>query len=129
MLTRIIEERVVFNSPFQLPGSKKLLSSGSYRIKINQEVIEGLSFLAYRKTSVILFVPIDNTDPASGERSIIFEPQDFNAFLQKDKTRHSRLFYEIKESRSGSSWHENDISSELRTEIERAENEGMPILE
>ena len=98
MLTRTIEDRVIFNNPFKIPGTNKLIPSGSYRINIMEEILEGLSFVAYRKTAIILYIPINN--PQSEERLIIFKPKDFDALLQSDKISKTDLLYPCKVANS-----------------------------
>lgn len=102
MLIRTVEEGVVFNNPFKVPGLSKLIPSGSYRINIMEELLEGVSFVAYRKTAVMLFIPRVSVNSPSKERSIVFKPQDFDQLVLKDK-------------------------QDLLHAIESAENEGMYI--
>lgn len=127
MLTRTIEERVTFNNPFKVPGFKKLIPAGTYRINTMQELLEGLSFLVYRKTNIILYIPTDGVNSSSGERSVIFEPKDFEAFLLKDKIGSNDLFYRIKATIEGDKKLEQNDNQELLHEIQRGENEGMYI--
>ena len=102
MLTRTIEEGVVFNNPFKVPGLRKLIPPGAYRIDIMVEPMEGLGFVAYRQKTVELYIPTNAVNSPSKERSIFFEPKDFDALMLKDKL-------------------------DLVRAIERAENEGMYI--
>lgn len=125
MLTRTIEDRVIFKNPFKIPGTNKLIPSGSYRINIMQELLEGLSFVAYRKTAIILYIPINNSQ--SEERSIIFEPKDFDTLIQGDKISKTDLFYRIKAKIDENTLEEQNFGQDIRSEIERAENEGMYI--
>ena len=127
MLTRTIEERVTFNNPFKVPGQSKLVPAGSYRINITQELLEGLTFLAYRKTLITLYIPKNDSYCLPNEHSIIFEPQDFEFLLQKDKAAQSGLYYRIKTAISENKPLVKTENQELLREIERGENEGMYI--
>ncbi len=127
MLTRTIEERITFRNPFKVPGLSKLIPAGTYRINVMQDLLEGLSFLAYLKTNVILYIPTDDVNSSPCERSIIFEPKDFDALLLKDKTNKTGLFYRIKAKIDKNSLDKKKFDQGIRSQIERAENEGMYI--
>lgn len=127
MLSRTTAERVTFNNPFKIPGLKKLIPAGTYPINVMQDLLEGLSFVAYRKTNIILYIPIEDVHSPARERSIIFEPKDFDALLLKDKTNKTDLFYRIKETIAENETLGRIADQELLHEIERGENEGMYI--
>ena len=57
MTTRTTEQTVSFQQPFALKGSERMYPAGAYRIVTDEEPIEGLSFLAYRRVSTMMFVP------------------------------------------------------------------------
>ena len=49
MTTRTHRENVVFKQPFVLKGIDRILPSGDYLVVTDEELIEGLSFPAYRR--------------------------------------------------------------------------------
>ena len=57
MLTRTRRETVMFNSPFVLERSGRLLPAGSYEVVTDEELIEGLSFPVYRRVATMMLVP------------------------------------------------------------------------
>jgi|tagenome__1003787_1003787.scaffolds.fasta_scaffold20354613_2 hypothetical protein len=48
---------IEFKHGFVLSGLDALQPAGSYRVDVDEEEIEGLSFLAYRRTGGILYLP------------------------------------------------------------------------
>jgi hypothetical protein len=46
-----------FARPFLLKGVDRVLPPGTYEILTEEELIEGLSFPVYRRTSTVIFVP------------------------------------------------------------------------
>ena len=56
MNTRSTRFMVAFANPFSLPGSGGALPAGSYEVVIEEELIQGLSFEAWRRTATYLTV-------------------------------------------------------------------------
>ena len=54
---RTLSKTVVFTKPFLLNGVDRTLPAGNYRVVTDEELIEGLSFPAYRRLSTMIFVP------------------------------------------------------------------------
>jgi hypothetical protein len=57
MTIRTTEMSVRFQRPFVLKGSERMYPAGAYRVLVDEELIDGLSFLAYRRVSTMMFVP------------------------------------------------------------------------
>jgi hypothetical protein len=57
MAIRTTNKIVRFKRPFCLKGVDRLLPPADYRVMIDEELIEGLSFPAYRRVSTMIFVP------------------------------------------------------------------------
>jgi hypothetical protein len=57
MLTRTRRETVIFNSPFSLERSGRLLPAGSYEVVTDEELVEGLSFPVYRRVATTMLMP------------------------------------------------------------------------
>lgn len=66
---------MIFRHPFLLKGVDRTVPAGDYRVVTDEELIEGLSFLAYRRVSTI-FLPA--TEHGSWEM-ITVDPQDLAA--------------------------------------------------
>jgi len=54
MLNRIRQEELVFQHPFTLRGWKQPHPAGRYAVEIEEELVEGLSFEAWRRVSTML---------------------------------------------------------------------------
>jgi hypothetical protein len=53
MIARTLSKTVVFSKPFLLKGVDRILPAGDYRVVNDEELIEGLSFPAYRRVATI----------------------------------------------------------------------------
>ena len=54
MLNRTLREDMVFKRPFLLKGWSEPLPAGTYAVETEEELIEGLSFPAYRRVSTTI---------------------------------------------------------------------------
>jgi hypothetical protein len=80
--TRTTEQTVNFRQPFALKSSGREFPAGAYRVVTDEEPIEGLSFLAYRRVSTMMFVPA-----ARGNGSIemiVIDPIEFDAARSRE---------------------------------------------
>ena len=50
-------EVVTFRPPFQIRGVDRVLPAGSYDVITDEEMIEGLSFAAFRRVATLIEVP------------------------------------------------------------------------
>jgi hypothetical protein len=82
MSARSLSKTVVFNRPFLLKGIDRTLPAGSYRIVTDEELIDGISFPAYRRVSTMMFVP--TARGASSVEMVTIDPLDLQAALDRD---------------------------------------------
>ncbi|WP_431271853.1 hypothetical protein [Dankookia sp. P2] len=54
MTSRIRRETLVFSRPFRLRGWKEAHPAGTYALETEEELIDGLSFTAYRRVGTTL---------------------------------------------------------------------------
>jgi hypothetical protein len=71
----------VFKSPFKLKGFDKAEPAGAYLLETDEELIEGVSILAYRRVAALLHVPRGS----SGSEVINVDPSELETALMKDK--------------------------------------------
>jgi hypothetical protein len=57
MTTRTRRETIHFRHPFWIKGIDRLLPSGGYEVVTDEELIEGLSFPAFRRVTTMIMVP------------------------------------------------------------------------
>ena len=55
MTIRTTRTTVTFKHPFALRGYDGVLPAGDYRVLTDEELIDGLSFLAYRRVATLIF--------------------------------------------------------------------------
>ncbi|MCV2880305.1 hypothetical protein OE699_15795 [Sedimentimonas flavescens] len=56
MNMRSTKSTVTFSNPFTLPGHPRDLPAGDYEVLVEEELLQGLSFEAYRRTATYLTV-------------------------------------------------------------------------
>jgi hypothetical protein len=81
MDTRSRDKTWTFNTAFMLKGIDRLLPPGSYRVVTDEELIEGLSFPAYRRIATMMFVPGPN---GSSREMVSIDPVDLQAAQDRD---------------------------------------------
>ena len=63
---RTTRESITFDHPFSLTAVDKLQPAGTYAVDIDEELIEGLSFLAYRRVATTIYLPLHPREPRLG---------------------------------------------------------------
>jgi hypothetical protein len=73
---------VTFRQPVLLRGLDGPLPAGTYRVEIEEEPIDGLSFLAFRRLATFIRVPV------AGQRgtiqNLLVDPKDLDRALEHD---------------------------------------------
>jgi len=59
MTIRSRRETVTFKHPFRIRGVDRVLPPGSYEVITDDELIEGLSFAAFRRVATLIEVPAE----------------------------------------------------------------------
>ena len=59
MTTRSRRETITFRHPFRIKGIDRLLPAGGYEVITDEEMIEGLSFAAFRRVATMIMVPAE----------------------------------------------------------------------
>ena len=57
MTLRSKRESVTFKHPFRIRGVDGVLPAGTYQVITDEELIEGLSFAAFRRVATMILVP------------------------------------------------------------------------
>lgn len=81
MNTRTDRKTLSFKHPFCLKGIDRTLPAGAYQVITDEQLIEGLSFLAYRRLSTMMVVP---DKQASSIEMVTIDPLDLQAALDQD---------------------------------------------
>jgi hypothetical protein len=61
MTIRSRRETVTFKHSFRIRGVDRLLPAGAYEVITDEEMIEGLSFAAFRRIATMIVVPAATT--------------------------------------------------------------------
>jgi hypothetical protein len=84
MIERTKQSTITFAHPFILASWPTPLAAGTYRLTVDEELIEGLSFTAYRRTGTHLEVPSIGT--VGGERQCVtVGAQELDAAIAGDR--------------------------------------------
>jgi len=81
MTMRTSSKTVTFRRPFRLKGVDRMLPPADYRVVTDEELIDGLSFPAYRRISTMIFVPAPS---GSAVEMATVDPLDLEAALDRD---------------------------------------------
>jgi hypothetical protein len=84
MTMRATTKTVTFHRPFYLKGVDRLLPPADYRVVTDEELIDGLSFAAYRRVSTAIFVPAEF---GSAVEMISIDPFDLQVAQDQDVGR------------------------------------------
>jgi hypothetical protein len=85
MIARSLSKTVVFSKPFLLKGVDRMLPAGDYRVVTDEELIDGLSYPAYRRVATMIFVPARSQ--ASTIEMVTIDPHDLQAAQDRDQAR------------------------------------------
>ena len=79
MTVRSTTRNVTFRHAFSLQGVDGLQPPGTYAVETDEEQIPGLSFLAYRRITTTITLPVRNTRQMS-----TIDPADLESALARD---------------------------------------------
>ena len=87
MTQRTVRSTITFSRPFQLTGFDEPLRAGTYTVETHEELIEGLSFAAYRRVETLLFLL-----PPPGQASLVqvavIDPIELEEAHRRSETEH-----------------------------------------
>ena len=80
---RTTDKTVTFNKPFTLAGIGKVLPAGAYRIEMDEELLQGISFHAYRRVQTLIHLPSKSGNRGLA-RTLTIDPKELDAALIRD---------------------------------------------
>jgi hypothetical protein len=83
MTIRTTQSVARFSSPFLLPGFDQPQAAGDYRVDQDEELIEGVSRLAWRRLSAFIHLPAISAE-GSTRQMVAINQADLDAALEKD---------------------------------------------
>lgn len=84
MTIRTTTKTVTFTRPFTLKGFDEELPASVYTVQTDEEPLESISFLAYRRISTLLYVPGKPGDRVV-TRMLTIDPDELDAALEHDR--------------------------------------------
>jgi hypothetical protein len=81
-MTRTKRSTVTFSRAFTLETAKRSFPAGAYELVTDEELIEGLSFAAYRRVASWIITPEQNSSSAT--EMIVIDPVEFAAAHARD---------------------------------------------
>lgn len=85
MATRTTITTVTFKSPFVLGDFDEVQPAGAYRVETDEDLLEGISFPAYRRTLTMIHLHPSPGHPGRTQMLDI-NPNDLDAALKRDQT-------------------------------------------
>jgi hypothetical protein len=124
MTIRTITNTVTFTTPFVLGELDEVLPAGAYEVETDEELLEGLSFPAYRRVSAFIHLHPKPEQPGFS-RTWTIDPKELDAALERNHaavrtTAGTGAGQRTPKMTAGLGREESD-----RQAIERAEDEGM----
>lgn len=114
------QKTYVFAAPFKLTGFDHSFPAGSYTVEIEEEMMEGMSFVALKHigtTMRIIHTLKTCAEPESLNKTFHIDPRDFDMALLKDR-------HQCNEE-SSTKYGKDALSKFDRRAISTSENEGM----
>lgn len=84
-LERRTRKTVVFEHPFALEADDALIPAGSYQVETDEELVPGLSFIAYRRTRTTITLPAIEFGTAVQRQVVTIDPAQLEAALARDR--------------------------------------------
>ena len=72
---RTKRESVTFDRPFSLGAVDGLQPAGTYAVDIDEELMEGLSFLAYQRVATTIYLPL-RAGRSGSVQAVRVDPRD-----------------------------------------------------
>jgi hypothetical protein len=85
MTIRTTRTTVSFSSPFTLQSLEGIQPAGEYVVLIDDELIEGLSRLAYRRVAMLFQTPAVSASRPRPTQSFAISQTELDAALMKDR--------------------------------------------
>jgi hypothetical protein len=84
MTVRTTRSTISFSQPFKLRDLDDIQPAGDYLLDTDEELIEGLSRLAYQRVATYLHLP-STSRPQSRTELLSVSPAELDAALEKDR--------------------------------------------
>ena len=86
MTKRTSKKTVTFRKPFVLGGFDEVLPPGAYNVETDEELLEGISFPAYRRILTVIHLHAKFDNPGL-IRTLTIDPNELDAALKHDQAQ------------------------------------------
>lgn len=124
MKTRTTKMTVTFRHPFVLDSFDEELPAGDYNVETDDELLEGISFAAYRRILTVIHLHPKSGRPGVTE-ALTIDPSELDAALERDRARTEAIAKSESDRTILKSSEVSGMNAFDRQAIERAESEGM----
>jgi len=83
MAVRTTKSTVTFASSFTLADMGEVLPAGTYDVETDEELLEGVSFEAYRRVQTLIHLPVKSGNPDIS-RTLMIDPNVLDDALERD---------------------------------------------
>lgn len=83
MTIRTTKQTVTFRRPFNLASFDRTLPAGAYKVETDEELLEGISFQAYRRIATLIHLHAHAGEPGLTQ-TLIIDPQELDAARAND---------------------------------------------
>ncbi|KSV61794.1 hypothetical protein [Sinorhizobium sp. Sb3] len=84
MFARTKHRTVHFDQPFWMPDLGEIVSPGDYQVDEDEELIEGISWLAYRRVATFITLPATAANEYR-KRLIAIDPEELERLIAVDR--------------------------------------------
>ena len=90
MNTRTKHTTVTFTAPFSLTGVDEVQPPGDYAIAEDEELIDGLSWLAYRRVATFMHLPAISSTDRLKSQLVAIDHSELEAAIRQDEDQARR---------------------------------------
>lgn len=84
MTMRTTKKSMTFTKPFVLASYDETLPAGTYDVEEDEELLQGLSFPAYRRVSTVIFLPA-KSEHGGISSMLTIGPDELDAALDRER--------------------------------------------
>ena len=86
LFDRTTRKSITFSRPFELPGVDEKFEAGTYEVETVEELIEGLSFVAYRRVVTTIETPVKGLG-GPARQVLTIDPKDLEVAIALDNAK------------------------------------------
>lgn len=124
MTVRTTKSTVTFANSVVLGDFDEVLPPGAYDLETDEEVVEGLSFNAYRRVLTLIHLPAKPGRPGLS-RTLTIDPNELDAALKRDAASATTSPDRAPVGKSSRKTPKTPAAETDRQAVDRAEDEGM----